>query len=117
MDAQYPDLDRAAICACEQLLRDGTGRLPVDVRSMLLAQPGVRLLEWSRAVPFIRQSGQDPEQLYWELKDSVGAFQLRGASPDGEPRSFICVLPELPPARRRFTLAHELGHILLEHEG
>lgn len=42
----------------------------------------------------------------------MGALQLSA----GEER-VILVMPDLPPAIRRQTLAHELGHILLGHDG
>lgn len=46
------------------------------------------------------------------LHGAVGALQL--ASEDGR---VILLMPDQPPAIRRHTLAHELGHILLGHEG
>lgn len=112
-----PDLDRAAQLACQALLRHGSGRLPVDVDRLLTALPNVRLLEWSQAAEAIRRSGQDPQQLYWELKDKVGAFQFLQTAPQGDDRIFVCMLPDQLPQRRRFAMAHELGHILLGHTG
>jgi Zn-dependent peptidase ImmA (M78 family) len=48
-----------------------------------------------------------------ELSDKINSGQCTII--DGQP--FIFIAPDCPPQRRRFTIAHELGHILLGHVG
>ena len=58
------------------------------------------------------------EQMGIELKlytPTDGNSGFSTIDPDGT--AVICVSREDPPARQRFTTAHELGHILLGHTG
>ena len=50
-------------------------------------------------------------KLYTPTDGSDGMSTLAGVAP------IIMVSNEVPPARQRFTAAHELGHILLGHVG
>lgn len=80
--------------AWEILLREGVCALPVDV-VVLCRRLGIRVVEYA-----------DP---YPEVGDGFSVII------DGVPH--VCIERGKPLRRTRFTIAHELGHILLGHVG
>lgn len=85
------------------LLRDyGVNSYPIDI-FQLLHQLGVRVIPYSSMMDECRQVA---------LSQSLEGFKARGANRD----YMVCYNDSRPANRIRFTLAHELGHIWLEHK-
>ncbi len=101
---RLPECERENIekeVAC--LLRDyGVDSYPIDI-FQLLSQLGIRVIPYSSMTDECRQAA---------LSQSVEGFKARDAN-----RNFmVCYNDSRPANRIRFTLAHELGHIWLEHK-
>ena len=103
-------LAAAAQKAYETLLDAGIEELPVSVEKLISALPQVSLLTFGQAAALLEIS---PEALAWDFP-SQEAFTLSEIR-EGRTRHLICYQEKTTPSRRRFALAHELGHVLLEH--
>lgn len=106
-----PDLERAAEAAYGMLLAHWPGRLPVDPLPMLRGPAGAVVMSWDRAARLLQERGLDPDQVL-TMTGSIAALQFTL-----EDSRLVLLMPDQIPAARRFTLAHELGHIVLGHEG
>lgn len=109
------DRHRAARTAYRTLLAASEGKLPVNVRAIIKRLDNVRIMSYTQAA--------------LALGDSFSRLT------QGVPSDSACTLVEEGPAgirylvlynddagygnegRRRWSLAHELGHILLKHAG
>lgn len=101
----YDDYKRARDLSWRVLLDTGTRELPVKASRICYAY-GVTLRSYQAGAPLIRELG---------LGAQCGAsdgFTVRS----GE-RCYAFYNAEQTPGRVRFTIAHELGHILLGHLG
>lgn len=101
----YDDYKRARDLSWRVLLDTGTRELPVKV-SQICRVYGVTLRSYQAGAPLIRELG---------LETQCGAsdgFTVRNSG-----RCYVFYNIEQPPGRVRFTIAHELGHILLGHLG
>ncbi|MBQ8537079.1 MAG: ImmA/IrrE family metallo-endopeptidase [Clostridia bacterium] len=105
------DLCQAAELAYQTLLDAGITYFTVDVEALISRLPFVKLMSYQQASRLLEM---DPEELTWVFP-SQDAFTLRGLK-KGNRRFIICYQEKIPLPRRRFSLAHELGHVLLEHE-
>lgn len=107
------DLTRAATMAYRCLLRLNVTALPVHPENMLRLCRDTVLMTFSEAAEqlnvdraaFERQSG------------AADAFTVRVTLTDGSQRHVVCYQEDGNRARLNFTLAHELGHIVLNHSG
>lgn len=102
-----PDWNRAAAMAYRCLVRLKVRDLPVDPRRMLLRCRNTRLMTCDEAA----------EVLGGAPLDIADAWTYRFAMQDGGKRYLVCYQADGNPARLRFSLAHELGHIVLSHRG
>ncbi len=95
--------DRFVIAAASDAV-SGLTRLPVNMEALCRSR-GVRLLPASA----FAEQGLPGERLFplWGNRDGVVLRRER--------LHVICYNDAVPPARRRFTLAEELMHILLGH--
>lgn len=91
---------RARDFAWSVLIEHGISELPVDVRK-ICRERKITLLTYKQSVDFIKTLGLEAEVA------ENDAFCLE---------SVIFYNDEMPPRRQRFSIAHELGHILL-HTG
>ncbi len=98
---------RIAALACRCVLRLGDPRLPVDPLAMLRLSRGVFLYTAGEA----REIAAEKAGILEELREDVPALTFG----DGAGRWTVVWRPELQGPRRRFSLAHELGHIALRH--
>lgn len=103
------DLTRAANLAYRVLLERGVDALPVDPLALLKACRQLSVLTFEQAAEGLDLSA---EEFVRRFGDSE-AFVLR----DDQGRSVLVYRADGNPARLRFTLAHELGHIVLGHCG
>lgn len=103
-----PDLHRAERMALRVLAARRITALPVEPLSLLHACRDTVVLTLDEASDRLDQPGSQLERLF----DRADAVTMRCAE-----KYLIIYRPGGNPARLRFTLAHELGHRLLGHEG
>lgn len=101
----YDDYKRARDLSWRVLLDTGTRELPVKV-SRICRGYGVTLRSYQVGAPLIRELGLEAQC------DISDGFTVRSGD-----RCYVFYNMEQPPGRVRFTIAHELGHVLLGHLG
>lgn len=101
----YDDYKRARDLSWRVLLDTDTRELPVKV-SRICGAYGVTLRSYQAGAPLIRSLGLEAQ---CEASDG---FTVRSGG-----RCYVFYNMEQPPGRVRFTIAHELGHVLLGHLG
>ena len=101
----YPDYAAAEKSAYELLLHTHT---PLPIRPMTLLQARARVVSYEAAAELLGLTREDFDKAMMR----VDAFTVteKGVS-------MVCYRADGNPARRNFTLAHELGHIVLGHDG
>lgn len=104
---RQPDYDRAATLAYRCLLKLNTAQLPVRPLAILRRCRNTVVYTYQQAAEFLQMDAAEFERRYGD----ADAFTIRG----GE-QYVVCYREGGNPARLNFTLAHELGHILLHHE-
>ena len=100
----YDDYKRARDLSWRVLLNTGTRELPVKV-SRICRGYGVTLRSYQVGA-LIRELGLEAQC------DISDGFTVRSGD-----RCYVFYNMEQPPGRVRFTIAHELGHVLLGHLG
>lgn len=108
-----PDIDRAAEMAYRCLLAHGCSQLPVDPARIIRCTRGVTLYTYEQAAEAL---GVDVSVLE-RSAGGLDACTFRGEMKEGEVRYLVCFRTGGNPARLRFTLAHELAHIVMGHQG
>ena len=103
---RQPDYDRAATLAYRCLLQLGIASLPVRPLEILRKCRNTVVYTFQQAAKELGITEADFDRRCGE----ADAFTVRG----GE-RYVVCYREGGNPARLNFTLAHELGHILLHH--
>lgn len=101
----YDDYKRARDLSWRVLLNTGTRELPVKV-SRICRGYGVTLRSYQVGAPLIRELGLEAQC------DISDGFTVRSGD-----RCYVFYNMEQPPGQVRFTIAHELGHVLLGHLG
>lgn len=101
----YDDYKRARDLSWRVLLNTGTRELPVKV-SRICRGYGVTLRSYQVGAPLIRELGLEAQC------DISDGFTVRSGD-----RCYVFYNMEQPPGWVRFTIAHELGHVLLGHLG
>lgn len=101
----YDDYKRARDLSWRVLLDTDTRELPVKI-SRICGDYGVTLRSYQTGEPLIRALGLEAQ---CEASDG---FTVRSGG-----RCYVFYNAEQTPGRVRFTIAHELGHILLGHLG
>ena len=109
--SRQPDYDRAATAACRVLLRLKVDRLPVRPLEMLRRCRDTYLCTFDQAADVMAMPGEELER----LAAGADACTFRQMQ-DGRERYAVCYRTGGNPARLNFTLAHELGHIVLRHQ-
>lgn len=109
-----PDFDKAATKAMEILLANQTTETPVDSLSILLKQPGVRVISFTK---FAMEAGMEREDLVplFGSNQDAATFNL-GMDIDGV-RYVVVYNMRLPFEIIWRGIARELGHIVLGHDG
>lgn len=98
-----PDYAAAETAAYEVLLRHGQ---PLPVRPMALLQERARVVSYEDAAEMLGLTRDDFDKAMMR----VDAFTVHEKGV-----YMVCYRADGNPARRNFTLAHELGHIALDH--
>lgn len=110
--SRSPDLHRAADVAARVLLARQADTLPVDPLRLLRACRDTQVYTFEDAADALNA----PRAALATLLRDVDAVTYR--MPSAEKLQYIVVYrTDGNPARLRFTLAHELGHRILGHEG
>lgn len=105
------DMDRAARMAARCLLRLNSSDLPIRPLEILRRCPNVRVVALADAEEMTGIPSAELERIF----AGVDALTYRFAAPDGTIRYVVCYRADGNRARMNFTLAHELGHIVLQH--
>lgn len=103
---RLPDYDRAATLAYRCLVKLNISQLPIRPLEILRKCRNTVVYTYQQAAEFLHIEETDFDRRYGE----ADAFTIRG----GE-QYVVCYREGGNPARLNFTLAHELGHILLHH--
>lgn len=104
--SRLPDYDRAATLACKALLKLKVTQLPVNPLAILRKCRNTVVYTYQQAAEKLQVEEEDFERKYGD----ADAFTIRCGQ-----RYVVCFRAGGNPARLNFTLAHELGHILLHH--
>lgn len=104
---RQPDYDRAATLAYRCLVKLNVTQLPVRPLAILRKCRNTVVYTYQQAAEFLHIDEAEFERKYGD----ADAFTIRG----GE-QYVVCYREGGNPARLNFTLAHELGHILLHHQ-
>lgn len=102
---RYPDYGAAETAAYELLLRHGQ---PLPARPMRLLRDVAQVIGYEDAAEQLGMTAAEFERQCGK----ADAFTVRQGS-----RCLVCCRMDGNPARLNFTLAHELGHIVLRHAG
>lgn len=108
-----PDLNRAARMAYKTLLALHIESLPVDPLMILSFCKNTRVRTYDEIAS--RFGISDPAHLKWYYLDNKDAYTVRQEK-NGKTLFELIYDSHANPARQRFTLAHELGHIVLKHQ-
>lgn len=109
-----PDFDKAATLAAETLIRHGIGRLPIQPETIIPTVSNCVLVPYRDAARVINVSREDVLTMFDPAKDAV-TYVLNLSN--GQSYYVVAYNQQKPFDRLRFTLAHELGHILCGHIG
>lgn len=109
--SRQPDYDRAATAACRVLLRLRVDSLPVRPLEMLHRCRDTYLCTFDQAANVLNLDDDELDR----LSGGADAFTFREMH-SGRERYVVCYRTGGNPARLNFTLAHELGHIVLHHQ-
>ena len=107
-----PDYDRAARLAYKTILSLHIESLPVDPLMILSHCKNTRVRTYDEIAE--RFGFSDPAHMKWYYLNNKDAYTVR-LEKNGVTLYEMIYDSHVLPARRRFTLAHELGHIVLKH--
>ena len=108
-----PDFDRAATMAMQTILDNQITETPVDSLSILLRQPGVRVMSFTK---FASQAGIERHELVPMFGGNQDAATFNLEMIDGV-RYVVVYNMRLPFDIVWRGVARELGHIVLGHDG
>lgn len=107
-----PDYARAARLAYKTLLALHIESIPVDPLQILSFCRNTSIRTYEEITPLFGLS--DPSHFRWYMMDNKDAMTIR-RDMGGKAVYELLYDSHGSPSRRRFTLAHELGHIILKH--
>ena len=109
-----PDFDRAATLAAQMLIDQGICRLPIKPEEIIPTVTNTVLVPYADVARVIDVSRDDLITMFDPAKDAV-TYVLNLS--DGSHYYVVAYNRQKPFDRLRFTLAHELGHIICGHIG
>lgn len=107
-----PDIDRAATMALRSLVACRVRTLPVNPAELLGKCRNTRLLSLTEASELLNT----PEEELADRFSGAEAWTYRFQTRQGQVLYLVCCKKGGNPGRLRFSLAHELGHIVLGHQ-
>ncbi len=107
-----PDVDRAATMAMRSLVACRVRTLPVNPAEMLGRCRNTRLLSLTEAAELLDTSEAELADRF----SGAEAWTYRFQTGQGQVLYLVCCKKGGNPGRLRFSLAHELGHIVLGHQ-
>lgn len=111
--SQAPDVRRAAALASRCLEKLEMHTLPVRPLEILRRCRHTAVYTYQQAAEHMNMEEDAFERRYGH----ADAFTIRGSTPEGERAYIVCYRAGGHPSRQNFTLAHELGHMVLGHQG
>lgn len=109
-----PDYEKAASLAAETLIKYGIDSAPVVPMDILRKLPGVLVISYESLSNDMDSSRQCVMSLYGEKnQDAFTTVNIR----DGKPQYIVTYNQRLPVFLEQRSLARELGHIILGHDG
>ena len=109
-----PDFEKAAIKATETLIKFGVSTAPVFPVPILKRMPGVLVLSFSEISNMVDIDHSHIKKLFGlDNQDAVTSIKVD----DGKLQYLVAYNQLLPFAMIQRSLARELGHIVLEHDG
>ncbi len=110
--SRRPDMNRAASMAYRLLIRAEVTALPVDPLALLRRCRDTQVCTYVEAADWLGLTDAEMARRFGPAE----AFTLRQET-DGLRQYMVVYQTGGNPARQRFTLAHELGHRVLGHQG
>lgn len=109
-----PDYEKAAIKATEILIKHHIDTAPVDPMPILKSIPGVLVLSFSEISNSINLEHKHITTLFGlENQDAVTSVHIN----EGKLQYLVAYNQLLPYSMLQRSLARELGHIILQHDG
>lgn len=108
-----PDYERSARMAYKTLLALGIDSFPVDPLMVLSYCKHTAVHTYDEIIPMFGVS--DPAYFRWYVMGDKDAITFRRDMDNGKIIYEMVYDSRVRPSRLRFTLAHELGHIILKH--
>lgn len=109
-----PDYERAAIKATEILIKYKVNTAPIFVMPILKQMPGTLVLDFSEISNLINIDRRKLVTMFGlENQDAVTSVRVN----DGKLQYIVAYNQQLPFIMLQRSLARELGHIVLEHDG
>ena len=109
-----PDYQKAALKATETLIRFGINSAPISPLPMLRNTPGVLVFSYESISNHVDQDRRCLMSVFGG--DNQDAFTTVNMK-DGKPQYIVTYNQRLPQVLIQRTLARELGHIFLGHDG
>lgn len=107
-----PDVDRAAAMALRSLVACRVRALPVNPAELLGRCRNTQLLSLEEAAELLDTSEAELAERF----SGAEAWTYRFQTAQGQVLYLVCCKKGGHPGRLRFSLAHELGHIVLGHQ-
>jgi len=108
-----PNYEKAAIAAAETLIKHGISSAPVSPLPILKRIPGVLVFSFAEMSEDVNRNRCDLIDLFSDGQDAFTTVNII----DGKPLYVITYNQQLPLALVQRSLARELGHIVLGHDG
>lgn len=109
-----PDYQRAAIMATETLIKHGISSAPVSSLSILKKTPGVLVFTYQAISDKIDQDRRCLISMFGDgNQDAFTTVNMK----DGKPQYIVTYNQQLSTVFVQRSLARELGHIILGHDG
>lgn len=109
-----PDYQRAAIMATETLIKHGISSAPVSPLSILKKTPGVLVFTYQAISDKIDQDRRCLISMFGDgNQDAFTTVNMK----DGKPQYIVTYNQQLSTVFVQRSLARELGHIILGHDG
>lgn len=107
-----PDYDRAALLAVRTLLKLHITQTPIHPAQIISKCKNTALVPYDELVTL---PGFDYDEVMGSMAPAKDALTWR-CDFGGERYYIVAYNRSMPPARMKFSLAHELGHIVLNHK-